>query len=88
MNTPDTYAGGQFGLPLRVAGLVRLAESTHSKYERQSVVEKLWRMGWFLDKIGIIWPLNKVPPYIQEHGGYRDTQRKLEAGDSNSGGTE
>lgn len=67
LNLPDTYAGGNFGLPLKVAKLVRLADGTHSHPEKQSVIGKLWSMGWFLDKAGIIWPKDDVPQYVQAH---------------------
>lgn len=59
---PDTFAGGQFNLPLKVAKLVRLAE-TDNEHERDSVRRKIWGFGYFLDKAGIIWGKDKVPEF-------------------------
>ena len=61
MNLPETFAGGTFGLPLKVAKLVRLAEGTDSQSERIAVITKLWDMGYFLDRVNIIWEKSSVP---------------------------
>lgn len=66
-NLPDTFAGGTFNLPLKVAKLVRLADSTHSEHERESIVRKLWGMGYFLDKVGVIWDKNNVGTAARKH---------------------
>jgi hypothetical protein len=64
MNLPDTFAGGQFGLPLKVAKIVRLAES--SPAERPTCNEKLNKYGYFVDRIGICWPINKTPAFARD----------------------
>lgn len=65
MTLPDTFAGGSFNLPLKVAKLVRLAESTNAKPERESIINKLWDMGYFLDKVDIIWDKDNVPEIVR-----------------------
>lgn len=65
MNLPETFAGGQFNLPLKVAKLVRLAEST-SVHERDAAIRKLWGFGYFLDRIGIVWSKDSVPELAKD----------------------
>lgn len=66
INPPDTFAGGQFDLPLRVANLVRLATSTTYEAERQSAKKKLLDLGYFLDRAGIVWGKDEVPEYAKD----------------------
>lgn len=65
-NLPDTFAGGQFNLPLQIAKLVRLADSTN-EHERFAVIKKLWDKGYFLDMAGIIWDKNRVPEIVRKN---------------------
>lgn len=60
MTLPDTYAGGRFNLPIRVAKLVRKAESTTAT-ERQAIIDRLWKIGYFLDFVDILWDRDAVP---------------------------
>lgn len=64
MNLPDNFAGGTFGLPLKIAKIVRLAEG--SEAERVACNEKLKKYGYFVDRIGICWDLDKVPDYVKD----------------------
>lgn len=58
-NLPDTFAGGTFGLPLKVAKIVRLAEN--SEAERPNANRKLKPYGYFVDRVGICWEIDKTP---------------------------
>lgn len=66
MSLPDTFAGGTFNLPLKVAKIVRLAES--SEAERGACNEKLKKYGYFVDRAGICWELDKVPDFAKDEG--------------------
>lgn len=65
MTLPDTFAGGTFNLPLKVAKIVRLAES--SEAERPNCIQRLWKMGYFLDYIDIIWEKDKIPEIVRKN---------------------
>lgn len=65
MNLPDTFAGGTFNLPLKVAKIVRLGQS--SEVERQAANVQLAKHGYFLDRVGILWPLDKVPELAKDN---------------------
>ena len=66
MNIPDTFAGGTFNLPLKVAKIVRLAEGTQSTAERESAIRKLWSFDYFLDRAGVLWEKDKVPEFAKD----------------------
>ncbi len=66
MTLPDDYAGGMFNVPLRVAKLVRLADSTDSEPERQNAREQINKRGYFLDRASVLWEKNKVPKFAQD----------------------
>jgi len=61
---PDTFAGGTFNLPPKVAKIVRLAEE--SEAERKACNEKLKKYGYFVDRVGVCWPLDKVPEFAED----------------------
>lgn len=63
---PDTYAGGQFNLPLKVAKLVRLIEGTENIHEKLAGRIKLADFGWCLDEQGILWDLDKIPKFVKQ----------------------
>lgn len=70
MNLPDTFAGGRFNLPLKIAKIVRLAEN--SEAERANCNRILAKHGYFVDRAGICWDIDKVPAkarddYIPKH---------------------
>lgn len=71
---PETFAGGTFNLPLKVAKVVRLFDSTTYEGEKLSIRKKLYTMGYFLDKIGIIWDKENIPEYIKLHGGLEEVK--------------
>lgn len=62
---PDTFAGGRFNLPLKAAKIVRLAESGNDN-ERAVCNTKLEPHGYFVDRVGICWPLNNVPDFAKD----------------------
>lgn len=64
MNLPETFAGGRFGLPLKAAKIVRLAES--SPAERPVCNEKLKKYGYFVDRAGVCWDIDKVPEIAKD----------------------
>jgi hypothetical protein len=66
MNLPDTFAGGAFNLSLKVAKMVRLAESTDSVDERTAAINKIWGFNYFLDRANIIWDKDKVPEFAKD----------------------
>lgn len=59
MTLPDTFACGQFNLPIQVAKLARLADDTKGP-ERMAAQRQLWKRGYFLDRVGIIWTLDEL----------------------------
>lgn len=66
MSLPDTYAAGSFNLPLKVAKIARLAEGASTPSERETAIRKLWPLGYFLDRVNILWDTIKVPDYAQD----------------------
>lgn len=64
MNLPETFAGGRFDLPLKVAKIVRLADS--SEAERPNANRKLEQCGLFVDRLGIVWSLKSIPTYARD----------------------
>lgn len=66
MNLPDTYAAGVFSLPLKVAKIARLAAKNESSGEREAAIRKLWELGYFFDRAGIIWKRGEVPEIAKD----------------------
>lgn len=61
---PETFSGGMFNLPIKVAKVVRTASG--SEGERQAANTYLKGQGYFLDRAGIIWELDKVPEFAKD----------------------
>jgi len=59
MSLPDTFAGGRFDLPIKVAKIVRLAEG--SEPERANANRILKKYGYFVDRAGICWDVDHIP---------------------------
>lgn len=64
MKVPDTFAGGQFNLPLKVAKIVRQASG--SEGERKAANSILKSKGYFVDRVGVVWDVNNVPSFAEE----------------------
>lgn len=64
MNLPDTFAGGMFDLPLKVAKIVRVG--SNSEPERAAANRALNKYGYFLDRVGILWLTNTVPSFAKD----------------------
>lgn len=64
MNLPETFAGGRFNLPLKVAKIVRLAEN--SEAERANCNRKLKKYGYFVDRVGVVWTIDEIPEYAKD----------------------
>lgn len=65
MQMPDTFAGGQFNLPLRAAKIVRLAAS--SEVERPNANDKLKKYNLWVDRVGIVWDADKIPEFAKDN---------------------
>jgi hypothetical protein len=68
INLPETYACGMFDLPPVVAKLARLADGTDNTPERDSAKQQLKKRGYFLDRVGILWPAGQVPDFARDGG--------------------
>lgn len=63
-NLPDTFAGGVFNLPIKIAKVVRQASGSDG--ERQSANTYLEKFNYFLDRAGVLWDLDKVPDFAKD----------------------
>ena len=64
MTIPDTFAGGKFGLPLKVAKIVRQASGSDG--ERKAANNLLKKYGYFADRAGVVWDIDKVPEFAKD----------------------
>lgn len=65
---------GVFGLPPQVMKIANHADRT-SGHEREAARRQLWKRGWFLDRVGIIWERDKVPEMARD--GFYESMKEL-----------
>jgi hypothetical protein len=61
------YAGGIFGLKKEIIKLYNLAEKNTNENEVLNAKMALIRRGYFLDFVGILWDVNKIPDIVKEN---------------------